>query len=188
MPTETHIWRSPVLQMGEQPSQLLDTERNHHGGFDYATADRLLLFALPDVRPLCVSLNRARKQARKASASMRADRIIAPHRPSIPSTAFEHLLREPIGLTLFKICIQMRDGVSTYEEYQYASGNPGCSGGCNPCCCAGLTAGENALTVEPGADCNGLTVDPSGESCGIGLPGDGPGDPSGATCCSGLPG
>ena len=69
MPTETHVWRSRLLQMGEQSSQLLDTKRNHHDGFDYATADRLLLFALPDVRLLYVSLNRARKHARKANAA-----------------------------------------------------------------------------------------------------------------------
>jgi len=71
MPTETHVWCSRLLQMGKQPSQLVDTKRNHRDGFDYATADRLLLFALPNVRLLCASLDRARKRARKASAAWR---------------------------------------------------------------------------------------------------------------------
>jgi hypothetical protein len=35
--------------------------------------------------------------------------------------------------------------------------------------------------------CNGLIVDPSGESCGMGVPGGGLTDPNGDSCCSGSP-
>ncbi len=70
MPVEAHIWRTRSLQMCDQPSQFLHAYRNEGDRFDQAAADRLLLFALLDEASLLACSKRARKQARKAKASM----------------------------------------------------------------------------------------------------------------------
>ena len=68
-PVESDVGATP-LEMRDQPSQFLHADRDHGRRFDHAAADRLLLFALPDVAMLFASSKRARKPARKAKASM----------------------------------------------------------------------------------------------------------------------
>jgi hypothetical protein len=52
MPAEDHVEGSTPLQVCEELVQFLHAHRNKDDGFDQATADRLLLFALLDGDPL----------------------------------------------------------------------------------------------------------------------------------------
>ena len=56
--------------MRDEFSQFLHTDSDEYRRFDHAAVDRLLLFALPDEAVLFASSKRARKQVRKAKASM----------------------------------------------------------------------------------------------------------------------
>jgi hypothetical protein len=69
-PMEAHVGWARPSQMRNEPSQFLDADGDKKGRFDHAAADRLLLFALLEEAALRVASKRARKQARKARASM----------------------------------------------------------------------------------------------------------------------
>ena len=69
-PMEAHVGRAMRQQMRNEPSQFLHADGDEKRRFDHAAADRLLLFALLEEASLRASSKRARKQARKARASM----------------------------------------------------------------------------------------------------------------------
>ena len=70
MPMEAHVGGAMGQQMRNKPSQFLQADGDEKRRFDHAAADRLLLFALLEEAWLRASSKLARKQARKARASM----------------------------------------------------------------------------------------------------------------------
>src|SRR6202171_401008 len=70
MPMEGRIDGAVGQQMRNKPSQFLHADGDEKRRLDHAAADRLLLFALLEEASLRASSRRARKQARKARASM----------------------------------------------------------------------------------------------------------------------
>ena len=70
MPMEGRIDGAMGQQMRHKPSQFLHADGDEKRRFDHAAADRLLLFALLEEASPRASSKRARKQARKARASM----------------------------------------------------------------------------------------------------------------------
>lgn len=69
-PTKAHVRWAFGLEMGDEPTQFLHADHHERRGFGHAAADRLLLFALSGAVLICASFKRARKLARKASASI----------------------------------------------------------------------------------------------------------------------
>src|ERR1700682_4104662 len=70
MPMGGRIDGAMGQQMRHKPSQFLHADGDEKRRFDHAAADRLLLFALLEEASPRASSKRARKQARKARASM----------------------------------------------------------------------------------------------------------------------